>query len=99
MDGKLNFELKNIGHDTFFTTPLTTNFNRIIIKDETENVYEVYVWKDMIPMEIAPLQTKNWNADIKVLLTIYDLWGQEIELHWEVNNEKSDKIYINLSKD
>jgi hypothetical protein len=61
------FIAKNMGLLPVETTPIVTNYNRLVVRRPTGEVVEEFVWKSwprgFVPVLIAPGETRTWYVN------------------------------------
>ena len=89
------FSLKNISNEVLLTSPIASNYNRIVLETKEGQVIEHYVWKKIVnPIEIFPNDTYSWKIDIEPILEFHNILNDVAYLFWEVNGKRSEKVLI-----
>ena len=92
----LAFTLSNKSSQIVETTPLGTNYNRIIIEKPDGTRHEHFSWKRGIPpVKIGPEASRTWRMEAGVLL---EAAGQRnpgsYRITWKVNDVESVRIAL-----
>ena len=92
----LSFTITNNSKKDFETTPITTNYNRLVIVTPKGEEREMFVWKDGInPVVIKPSEEKIWKINISKFLIAENFKETgDYQLYWKVNKLKSDKLTL-----
>lgn len=90
----LAFIAKNTGSRLIETTPICTNYNRLIIRRPTGEVQEQFWWKDGIdPVVIAPGETTVWYVNnLAELIKVKE--NGEYGIRWKVGETVSEELLI-----
>lgn len=88
------FTLNNNTVDTIFTTPIATNYNRIILKYGNGEKDTVFSWKSFPDfVKINPDEEKVWRLSVPYILD--DFSSQEdVQIFWNFEGIESDPIII-----
>lgn len=94
--GTLSFTLKNLQQVDFETTPLATNYNRILITAPDGHAVEHFHWKDGIrPVVVKASEQTSWKVDMGPVLESRELKGAgTYRLRWQVGEVKSEEILL-----
>lgn len=94
--GTLSFSLTNRGEADFETTPIATNYNRLLITVPDGGVVEHFFWKDRIPPVLVKAgEHVTWKVEVASVLECRDLTGVgTYRLSWQVGEAKSDEMLL-----
>ena len=87
------FVLTNQGTKEFRTTPVFTNYNRLVIEGPDGKISEYFVWKDGIPpVVVSPSGSQTWNID----LSRYPAFEKRglCRVYWKVGDVESAEFVI-----
>lgn len=90
----LAFIAKNTGSRPIETTPMCTNYNRLIVTLPTGEVEEVFSWKKGIaPVLVAPKETRVWyveNLSDLIKMKVDGVYG----VRWKVGETISEEHFL-----
>lgn len=87
------FHLANRGTQPFKTTPVCTNYNRLVIVSPDGRREERFSWKDGIPEVAVPAgQSKTWNLDLALMPEFKEPGAYHIQ--WTVGKLASPEIIV-----
>ncbi len=92
----LAFSLENRGARPFETTPIATNYNRLLVTLPGGERVEHFAWKDGIrPAVVAPSGKASWKIDLE---PVFDLRGWKApglyRLRWRVGEAQSEEVLL-----
>jgi hypothetical protein len=99
------FVLNNTGKKEYNTTPICTNYNRIIIITPNKTEKEVYSWKkyDKMPITVKPGCEYTWKQGITSIDAFFKgkCFNQKGEyiLEWRVEGVSSNRILLYKADD
>ena len=89
----LAFVLENKGDVDLVTTPMCTNYNRLIFVKPDGKEREEFAWKKRIPpVVITPSETKTWYVDLARRMKL-DQSGL-YSVRWKVGDDVSAEFFL-----
>ncbi len=94
--GTFSFTLKNNKSSDFETTPIGTNYNRILITAPDGKQVEHFHWKNGIrPVVVKASQPMSWKVDLGPILESRELKGAGVyRVRWQVGELKSAEALL-----
>ena len=87
------FVLTNQGAQPFRTTPIVTNYNRLVIVAPDGKVVERYSWKDGIPeVVIEPSKSHTWRLELGKMPEFKDPGTYRVR--WKIGDIESAEIVV-----
>ena len=94
--GVISFKITNTGEKVFYTGPICSSNNKIILIPEEGNQIERSCVKKIIPIEIQPRELLTRQMNITGLLEHYKMQDEKnLQLIWSVYGKKSAPIFLN----
>jgi hypothetical protein len=94
--GTLSFTVKNRSTQAFETTPIATNYNRILITPPGGTEFEHFSWKTGIPpVVVQPSQEVSWKVDMPRILEFREFLAPGVHrVRWKVERLVSEEILL-----
>ena len=92
----LTFRLENHGAAVFETTPVGTNYSRIMIETADGRVTTHFFWKDFPQMiDVSPGDSMEWEIDLKPILEYRELNPKDqYVIYWDIEGVTSNRIIL-----
>lgn len=94
--GTLSFTLKNHESADLETTPIATNYNRLLITPPDGKLFEHFHWKDGIrPVIVKAHEERSWKLELGPILNLHGLKTAGLyRLRWKVGETESPEILL-----
>lgn len=91
---KLLLSITNNSEVVFTTTPLFTNYNRLLIITPAGQRIEHFRWKDVVkPIDVKPKESQSWDVDISPILSFRGFNSSGLyEIYWQCGDINSNHI-------